>query len=194
MWINFVLGIVFTFACMTTNAKKPTLEDFLSYFPEISLPVSLTEESAVSFSKLNKALPLSLIEEFIDTVETDYDEFTEFIPCLQFPVSNYIVAFVYWKATLLSYDYILMVIDAKSGGVIAKKVIGGTKVVENRIFRSASMISEELEIEVIVNEYEDKIENIYPLSTVKFHMEIMSEGNIISEKEKKEVQGNNSEK
>jgi len=168
---------------MTTNAKKPTLEDFLSYFPEISLPVSLTEESAVSFSKLNKALPLSLIEEFIDTVETDYDEFTEFIPCLQFPVSNYIVAFVYWKATLLSYDYILMVIDAKSGGVIAKKVIGGTKVVENRIFRSASMISEELEIEVIVNEYEDKIENIYPLSTVKFHMEIMSEGNIISEKE-----------
>jgi hypothetical protein len=168
---------------MTSNGKKPTLASFLSYFPEISLPVSLTEESAVSFSKLNKALPSSHIEEFIDTVETDYDEFTEFIPCLQFPVAEHIVAFVYWKAALLSYDYIMMVIDAKSGGVITKKVIGGTKVIENRIFRSASVISEDLEIEIIVNEYEDKADNIYPLSTVKFHMEIMSDGSVISEKE-----------
>lgn len=165
---------------MSRSDKSPSLDDLLGYFPVISPPVSLTQESALHFSRENKPLSAAVTATFL-SVLTDHDDEVEYIPCFQLVVHGSIVAIVYWKAILLQYDYVLVTIDKKRAKVLSQKVIGGTRLLDNRIFRAGSAIREDLEIELVVNEYDTNESELYPLSTQVYHIEIMADGQIISE-------------
>ena len=157
---------------MESKLKPITLEQFIELFPLVELPVVLTEESILSFSSLNKTLPMAAILDYILEEEEEMDEFTEFVPCLSFAVSEDILAIVYWKGTLLSYDYFVMCIDLKRSKLISKKIIAGTKVLDNIIIKSNAVISPELEIEVLVNSYASS-DQFYPVQSISYHIEIM---------------------
>lgn len=123
-------------------------EHFISKFPEIELPLILSEDVHHDFSNENDPLPLQLIKQYISKYETSIqDDMTEYVPCFQVPMENKTFkAVVYWKAGLLNYDYVLATYDSKTGTMIDKKAIAGTKVVGNAVKRIAAIIKEDLTI------------------------------------------------
>lgn len=154
-----------------------TLDEFLSFFPEVDLPIILTEDSISVFSKENKALPPIAIETYISEWEQIEDELVEFIPCIKIAVQKDIFALVYWKAELLSYQYFLVTIN-NSGQMLARKVIAGLISNGEDIMRSAATIKEDLTIHVVSgNESSDTFD---PKESKPYYMEIMPDGSIIS--------------
>ena len=161
--------------------SKPSLKEFkafASYFPEIELPVTISEDSALDFSKYNKPLAQTLIERIIIPIENgDLDEYTEFTPCFQLATDDDYFAFVYWKGRLLVYEYVLVTFD-KSGNLISRKVICGTRVEGDNVIQSACNIDEDLIIHIIVGG-QTKNSQYDAQSSQAMSMEILSSGDII---------------
>lgn len=158
---------------------KPNFADFLKKFPQVELPVSLTNESHFVFSRENDVLPTVLVEEFIIPYDEEVDEFTEYIPCLQLPDQNDFYGIVYWKASLLVYEYILITYD-KTGKFITKQVIAGLKTNLDSVLQRLAVIDEELIITIAEGAQLDADRSDYdPGSTKAYHMEILSSGDII---------------
>ena len=123
-------------------------ETFLSYFPEIDPPVTLTDESIDHISLTNDPLPDPLIYEFIKKWDTaEDDEFTEYVPCFKWKLEK-IHCIIYWKAGLLKYEYFLVTTDLK-GEMIAKKSLCGTIVEGEIIKKSVARIEDENIINIV---------------------------------------------
>jgi len=161
--------------------SKPSLKDFKAFgtfFPEIELPVTISEDSAIEFSKYNKPLAQVLIERIIIPIEGgEIDEYTEFTPCFQLPTDDDYTAYVYWKGRLLLYEYILVTFD-KSGNLISRKVICGTRVEDDKVIQSACNIDEDLIIHIIVGG-QTQNSQYDAQSSQAMSMEILSSGDII---------------
>jgi len=93
----------------------PEVEALLSYFPTIDPPLTLSEEIAYKFSANNKPLPQALVVEYFSKWEK-LDEYTELVPCCQLAFEEPFYAIIYWKGSLLRYEYILTTIK-ESGEV-----------------------------------------------------------------------------
>jgi hypothetical protein len=129
---------------MTINFKN-----YKERFPSVELPITLSEDSHHDFSKENDPLQAEMIKEYItryETVEID-DDLTEYIACFEVPTDKKeFVVLVYWKAALLTYDFVLATYNPKTGAMIDKKAIAGTKVTDNGVKRIAAIIKEDLSI------------------------------------------------
>ena len=129
----------------------PTIDfsDFVKKFPRVDLPVTLTEDTQMIFSKKNNPLPKQMIEEFIIPIEDDMvDEFTEYVPCFRISKTKNFHAIIYWKAGLMTYQYLLATFD-KKGNLIEKKVIAGTEVKKDALKRTIATIKEDWTIPVV---------------------------------------------
>lgn len=109
---------------MKNDLSNPNFADFVHKFPEISLPITLTQEAQFAFSQQNKPLHPVQIQHFIGDIGDE--EISEAIPCLRIPDTKDIVALIYWTAGLLSYEYHLATYTNK-GELIDDKVIAGLK-------------------------------------------------------------------
>lgn len=162
-----------------SKSKIKEFKSFISYFPEIELPVTITEESILEFSKFNKPLAQALIEQIIVPIENnEIDEYTEFTPCLQLPPTDDYYAVIYWKGKLLAYEYILATFD-KAGNLICRKVISGTRVEGDKVIQSVCNIDEDLIIHIIVGGQAQQSSKYDPQSSQAMSMEILSSGDII---------------
>jgi len=131
--------------------KIPTIafSDFVKKFPKVDLPVTLTEDTQMIFSKKNNPLSKQMIEEFIIPLEEDaIDEFTEYVPCFRLSKTKNFQGIVYWKAGLMTYQYFLVTFD-KKGNLIEKKVIAGTEVKKDALRRTIATIKEDWTIPVV---------------------------------------------
>jgi hypothetical protein len=151
---------------------------FLEKFPEVELPVTLSDDTHLDFSKENLPLPPQMIEEHITRYEaTEPDEFTEYIACFSIiPTEKDFKIVVYWKAGLLNYDYVLATYD-KKGKMLDKKAIAGTKVIGEDIKRSIAIIKEDLTIQVVEG-IEEKGKIFDPEATKTRRYEVLSSGMI----------------
>lgn len=152
-------------------------ETFLSFFPEIEPPVTLTDESIDHISATNDALPEQLIQAFIkkwDTLEDD--EFTEFVPCFKWNIEK-INCIIYWKAGLLKYEYFLVTAD-DNGNMINKKSLCGTIVEGDIIKKSVARIEDENIINIVAGANFDTKEYSGEQSQ-SFSWEIMANGEIV---------------
>jgi len=160
---------------------KTSLKDFnafRSYFPEIELPVTLSDDSIIEINKYNKPLAQALIERIIIPIEgNDIDEYTEFVPCMQLPPTDDYYALIYWKGKLLSYEYVLVTFD-KSSNLLSRKVISGTRVEDNKVIKSVCNIDEDLIIHIIVGGQEENAK-YDAQSSQAMSMEILTSGDII---------------
>jgi hypothetical protein len=121
---------------------KVKFEHFAAKFPEVDLPLTLRDDSHHDFSKENDPLSPEMIEDYIARYEAvEPDEFTEYIACFKLKGLKDIIALVYWKAGLLSYDYVLVIYD-KTGRMLDKKAIAGMKVDGNKVKRTIATIDE----------------------------------------------------
>lgn len=160
--------------------QVPTVnfEDFLEYFPELELPVTLTDESHFVFAKENQPLSSIATATFILPHEPDADEFTEFVPCFRIPETFDFHAVIYWMANLMNYQYVLASYS-KEGALIDKKVIAGTYSNAQQLTTSVATIDIDWIIHIVTGQ--SKHESLlYKASGSKTtQMELLPEGNII---------------
>jgi hypothetical protein len=133
--------------------ENPTVKfsEFASFFPDVELPVILTEDVCHDFMAMNEPLPQIAIEEYIipHEEEGEVNEYTEYVPCFRIPKTNpKIVGLLYWKASLLTYEYFLITFD-RNGKFIAKRNIAGTKVFGETLVQTVATISENHIIHVV---------------------------------------------
>lgn len=153
--------------------------DFVAKFPPVTMPVTLGEDTHHAFGTENEPIPDAMIEQFILPTDpgTQLDEFTEYIPCFAIDDTDQFIALVWWKATLLNYEYSLATFTLK-GELIDRKVIAKTTVEGDKVFRSVAHINEEYEITIGEGLSDDGITFFDPTSSKTRFMEILVNGEI----------------
>ncbi len=158
--------------------NKVDFKSYITYFPEVDLPVTLSDEKVMTFSSENKALPAGFISEFIEPIEKEIDEMTEFIPCLKIPNTENFTALVYWKGSLMKYEFILVTYN-KRNRVISRKSIASVIVEGELVKKSVASIDEDLIISIIAGENQKADEAYDPKNSKAFSMEILGDGEVI---------------
>lgn len=155
-----------------------SLTTFLEQFPEVKLPVTLTEESSRMFSQTNEPFPQRMIEQYLMPLEAEeMDEFTEFVPCFRIPETYDFHAVVYWMAQLMNYQFVLVTFS-KEGNLIDKKVIAGTFYNGQSLTSSVATIDEDWTILIVSGQSSSAYS--YDASTTRTQkLEILPEGQLI---------------
>ena len=156
--------------------RSKSLDAFLKYFPKLELPINFTEETVAIFSKENDPLPAALLDLYIAKWEPEIDEYTEVIPCAMVEENENFISLVYYKASLLRYDYFLISID-RSESLISKKSIAGTIVDGNVVKQSVARIDQDLIIHIMVGQISER-QTINPSLNQGYSMEILPSGEI----------------
>jgi hypothetical protein len=153
---------------------------FLEKFPKLELPVTLNDEAQHIFSKNNDPLPPLMVQQHILPLEANSpDEFTEFIPCFSIPQTYEFHAVVYWKAELMTYQYILVTFD-KKGNFIDQKVLAGLYSDGSKVTQSVATIEPDWMIHVASGQVAAKNEKLYDASdSSAFELELLADGKII---------------
>ncbi len=154
-----------------------TFQEFLSFFPPVELPVTLSEETIDVFSRNNKVLPMEGIVEYIGQWEEIEGDTTEFIPCIRLPEQDDYIGLIYWRGAIMQYDYFLVTLNNK-GGLISRKSIASTKIEGDIIKRSVASIDNDFIIHIIAGASKDG-EDYDPEQSQAFSMEVMATGDIL---------------
>ena len=163
------------------KTPKVTFQDFLDKFPEIELPVTISADMELEFSRRNEPLSAIMIEKLIAAIEGETpDEFTEFVPCFKLPKTDGFHAIVYWKAGLMNYQYVLATMDLK-GTLIDKSVIAGTYSDGNMLVQSVATIEEDWIIYIVSGQsHADKTKEYDASASKAFNLELLATGEIIT--------------
>lgn len=158
--------------------QQYTFSDFVAKFPPVPMPVTLGEDTHHLFSAENEPLPDGMIVQFIHPTEKTVadDEFTEYVPCFAIADTEHFFALVWWKATLLNYEYILATFTPK-GELIDQRVIAHTKVLNTgKIRRSVATIDEDWVIFIAEGESSDTEDHLDPTTSRTYDLELMVDG------------------
>jgi len=160
--------------------QKVSFSSFIKMFPEVELPITLTDDLHHVFSKNNDPIPVPMIQAFLlDEEEEQPDEFTEYIACFRLPKTEKFNAVLYWKAELLTYEYILVTYD-KKGSQISKRVVAGTKAIDDTLERTVATIDEDWIIYCVRGVAPaDENKTFDPSSSQSLSLEILATGEII---------------
>ncbi len=157
--------------------RTPSIQDFLSYFEEVTPPLVITEDTISNIKDVTRPLPNEMIIEFIQRWDESIDELTEITPCFSLPPTSEYTAIVYWKASLLKYEYIMVTLDS-SHTMIAKKTLCGTLIEGDIIKKSVAKIDEDLIIHIQAGaQYADS--DYSPDLSQSYSIEILESGDML---------------
>jgi hypothetical protein len=157
--------------------------EMLDFFPLVEPPITLSPDNITEISKVNKPLPQDFQHYILENWEEHFDEFSEIIPCLQMPREEEYFSLIYWKANLLSHEYVLVTLDTRSFEILSRKIIAGVKSDGERVIQSVANISEDNTIQVMIGEMKPNTTIFDPMTSSAISMEILPGGNIYSQKE-----------
>ncbi len=163
--------------------EQKDLLEILDYFPEVELPVSLSPDSITEISRTNKPLPTRLQSVIMAHWETDIDDLGEVIPCFQLPLEKDYFTLIYWRANVLSHEYIIATVDRLERNIISRKVIAGIITDGERVIQSVANLQEDKIIHIMAGETKNQTTDYDPLTSSAFFMEILPGGEIYSQKE-----------
>jgi hypothetical protein len=163
-----------------SNPQVPVSE-FLDFFPVVELPVTITADLHHTFSQRNEPFPRTVIDQYLVPLEYgEVDELTEFVPCFRLPNTFNMHAIVYWKASLMQYEYVLVSIS-EQGTVIDKKVIAGTSTDGDSLTTSVTTIEDDFEILILSGHtQEDDFAKFTGANSKAARFELLPEGQIVS--------------
>jgi len=165
---------------MEKKEIKIEFSHFLEMFPEVDLPITLTEEMSSVFSKNNDPLPLLMCEQFLGLDQADSDAaYMEYVPCFKIPQTYAFHAIVFWKASLLTYEYYLRTYTEK-GELIDQRVIAGTKLDNELLVGMVATIEDDWLINVVIGATDKTATNFDPASNQFLHLELLPDGKIIN--------------
>ena len=156
-----------------------SFETFLSYFPEIELPVTLNDDIQIEFSRNNIPFALPVIDTILKPLNEYHDELTEYVPCFRIPDTYQFHAVVYWMATMMNYHYILATFS-KDGDVIDKRILAGTYAKDGALTKSVATIDEDWIISIASGQHDGQQRNYDPKSSKIFKLEMLPEGTIVN--------------
>ncbi len=161
---------------MTTN--KTAFKQFIALFPEVTLPLTLGEDTHLTFSRKNEPFSQTTLKAFIEPLEEEvFDDFTEALPCFRLPVDKGFHAIVYWKAKLMNYQYILATFD-EWGQLIDKKTIAGTFSDGSQLTQSVATINDKWQIYIASGQSDAVSEKYVAAETSVQRMSLTEEGEI----------------
>lgn len=157
------------------ETQADALAHLLRYFPEVSLPVTITSASQKAFFRENKPLPALLTALFIDEWEGGpADEFTEYLPGFHFRLGA-LTGLVYWKAALMSYTYVLVLLD-KQGQWTDRMVLAEWEVAPEGVRQGVALIQEDGSILMAESALEREDDLGDPTQTITERWQVTSEG------------------
>ena len=142
------------------------------------MPVTFSEEDAMLYSAENQPLPHKLINEFILPYDEEFDDLTEYVPCISIDGIKKFDAVVFWKASLLNYQYILMTFE-KGGKPIMKRTLAGTFSNGEKIMRSIARIDDDLSIYIMSGPTDDPNGFYEAANSTTLELELLPDGKII---------------
>ncbi len=159
--------------------EQPEFVHFLERFPTLDLPITLGEESHLTFSRENKPLPGAMIDAFLLPLEGEVpDDMTEFVPCFQLPGTKGYAAIVYWKAELLNYQYKVVTFDPK-GNFIDQKVIAGTYFDGEEMTQSMATLTDELQIYIVSGQGQVFLDDYSAATSTANRFQLAGNGKIV---------------
>ncbi len=162
------------------NKEDITLDGFLQFFPEVELPITISQDSISEFSKRNKPLSNVALQEFIYAWDEDQSDLAEYIPCCRLSKKENYHAIIYWKADLNKYEYYLVTLS-KTGNLINRKTIASTLVEDNVVKQSLARITEDEVIHIIAGANINDDHDYDPNLSKSFSMELLPSGEVIFE-------------
>ena len=126
----------------------PSFKEFTARFPELTLPLSIGEETVREVSRQTLPLPAEMIREHLlplDPARVN-DDFTEFVAIARLPAADDYIGLIYWRADLAQYHYNLVTIHPKTHEVIDRLVIAGTSYDGEELTQTSALINESLMI------------------------------------------------
>jgi len=162
----------------TPGTSKEDLQLLLRYFPEVPLPVTVTYSSREAFEQTNKPLPEMLSALFIELWEGEIpDAYTEYQPGFHFRTKKH-YGFVYWKATLLHYGYILVLLEP-DGVFVDRLILAETDATSGTIRQGAAMITNDNEIFMVESAQDAASVFGDPTQTITERWKITDEGRFL---------------
>lgn len=159
------------------NQPRPTFENFLDVFPVVELPVTLTESLHHELERANLPFAQAILLSYVQPADMgEIDEFTEYIPGFKLTHEKAFKAVVFWKASLMVYEYILATFTPK-GELIASAVISKVEAKEGVITQSATVITPEWVI--YVSEGKVASDEFDATQAVNYSYEVLPNGEIV---------------
>ncbi|MBK6545250.1 MAG: hypothetical protein IPO78_01970 [Saprospiraceae bacterium] len=163
---------------MNPIVNPNTFHEFLSFFPKTDLPLTIQYSDYHSFSKVNDALPDELLAAFVlPNLDFEVDEFTEFLPCLQFEADHGMHHIVIWTARLLHYSFYLMNFNSK-GVFLHLAEVAGFYTENDMIFQKMAHIDVEANMLVLEGSMTQNQLEVNPNTTKKWQLEILPDGQL----------------
>ncbi len=163
-----------------TKTQKVSFAQFLAKFPQVELPITLSDDLHHTFSQNNDPFNAIMIQQIIEALDDEEsDELTEYIPCFQIPETHEFHAVVFWKAGLMNYQYI-MATFTKKGKLIDKRVIAGTYSDGKIITRSVATIDPDWVIYVVTGQTDGSDTDYDAGSSKAFELELLPDGQIVN--------------
>ncbi len=163
---------------MSVVTVPKEFSEFLSYFPKSSLPLTIQHSDHHQFNKSNDLLPDSLLQSFIiPNLDYEIDEFTEFLPCLQFESIPYMHHVVLWSARLMHYSFHLLNFNAQ-GLFLGISEIAGFYTLDDAVIQKMAHVDSEGNVFIIEGSLDDKQQEVALETTKKWQLEILPDGQI----------------
>lgn len=156
------------------------LESLFEYFPVVSLPVTLSVDEAIIYSRENKPLPESLVDNVFlhfEKEEVDQD-IVEFIPCFRLNDFETIHALIYYRSDLILNEFHLITISPK-GKLLDKKAVAGSFFRDQEVIKSVASIDEDGVINVVIGSDDGSFKYYNPQNSQVISYEIAPDGKII---------------
>ncbi len=160
--------------------KKISFTNFLSRFPEIDLPVTVTDETEREISTRHDPIPAAMVDEFLGTFFPSefIDEFTEFVPCFKLKDTHKFHALIVWVAELTKKQFYLITFNEK-GEALQSKIIGGMVMAGDKILRTAAHFDEDWLIHTVSGIEETSEDASINKETISTVIELLSDGSIV---------------
>lgn len=155
---------------------KYTFEDFLDYFPEFDLPLSLLPDLDQIPSD-DAPIAGELIDKYILPFEASEgdDEYVEYIPYGRFTSPNKFQAIIYWKAGVLRYEFILATYTLQ-GEPLSHAIVGGLRYEEEGALHSVGVIQPDYTIVIAEGLLDPDTKEPDLTQTQTYNMSIGQEG------------------
>ena len=150
--------------------------EFLSFFPKTDLPLTIQHTDHHHFSKSNDPLPDELLQAFvIPNLDFEIDEFTEFLPCLQYESIPGMHHLVLWTARLMHYSFYVMNFS-QTGMFLDMAEIAGFYSDHDKLIQKMAHVDIEGNLFLVEGNINDNQQEISPDKTKKWQLEILPDG------------------
>ena len=157
-----------------------SLANFLQFFPDVSLPYTLSTESQRMFSLENEPLSVAWMDRFALVDMSELDPFTEFMPCFRLPMKK-CIAIVYWKANISGSSFYVVTLD-QHGRSIDQHNIAGLTYNTKGMMQKVCTISTDLMISMVEGRVDETGHSI-PVDPAHSHLQsylqIKEDGQIV---------------